>query len=111
MFVALSSLVNVVSSKNAIVWDNVYGFDFSCIKDIALREPLVDTVELKAVATDPCILKVCLYLLVLLPKAQNCTGLYTVLTIIQRIDLTTAKKEDLAFTAPFELLATRTDCM
>ena len=62
MFVALSPLVNVVSSKNAIVWDNVYGFDFSCIKDIALREPLVDTVELKAVATDPCILKVCLYL-------------------------------------------------
>jgi hypothetical protein len=53
--------VNVVSSKDAIVWDNVYGFDFSCIKDIALREPLVDTVELKAVATDPCILKVCLY--------------------------------------------------
>ncbi|KAN0109741.1 protein arginine N-methyltransferase [Russula decolorans] len=64
-------------------WDNVYGFDFSCIKDIALREPLVDTVELKAVATDPCILK--------------------------RIDLTTAKKEDLTFSAPFELLATRTD--
>lgn len=50
------------AQKNAIVWDNVYGFDFSCIKDIALREPLVDTVELKAVATDPCILKVCLYL-------------------------------------------------
>lgn len=41
------------------VWDNVYGFDFSCIKDIALREPLVDTVEMKAVVTDPCILKVC----------------------------------------------------
>ncbi|KAF8490349.1 S-adenosyl-L-methionine-dependent methyltransferase [Russula emetica] len=64
-------------------WDNVYGFDFSCIKDIALREPLVDTVELKAVATDPCILK--------------------------RIDLTTAKKQDLTFSAPFELLATRND--
>lgn len=41
-----------------LVWENVYGFDFSCIKDIALREPLVDTVELKTVATDPCILKV-----------------------------------------------------
>jgi hypothetical protein len=40
------------------VWDNVYGFDYSCIKDIALREPLVDTVELKAVATDPCMIKV-----------------------------------------------------
>jgi Arginine methyltransferase oligomerization subdomain len=53
------SLVNVVGSEHAIVWDNVYGFDFSCIKDIALREPLVDTVEMKAVATDPCVLKVC----------------------------------------------------
>jgi hypothetical protein len=40
------------------VWDNVYGFDYSCIKDIALREPLVDTVELKAVVTDPCMIKV-----------------------------------------------------
>jgi len=36
-------------------------------------------------------------------------GLYTVLTIIQRIDLTTAKKQDLTFSAPFELLATRND--
>ncbi|KAF8467949.1 protein arginine N-methyltransferase [Russula ochroleuca] len=64
-------------------WDNVYGFDYSCIKDIALREPLVDTVEMKAVATDPCVLK--------------------------RIDLATVKKEDLKFSAPFELRATRTD--
>lgn len=40
------------------VWDNVYGFDYSCIKDIALREPLVDTVDLKAVVTDPCLVKV-----------------------------------------------------
>lgn len=39
------------------VWDNVYGFDYSCIKDIALREPLVDTVELKSVVTDPCLIK------------------------------------------------------
>ena len=42
----------------APVWDNVYGFDYSCIKDIALREPLVDTVELKAVVTDPCLFRV-----------------------------------------------------
>lgn len=41
-----------------IVWDNVYGFDYSVIKDIALREPLVDTVELKAVVTNPCKFKV-----------------------------------------------------
>ncbi|KAI0058698.1 protein arginine N-methyltransferase [Artomyces pyxidatus] len=64
-------------------WDNVYGFDYSCIKDIALREPLVDTVDLKAVVTDPCVLK--------------------------HIDLTTAKKEDLTFSSPFQLKATRND--
>ena len=29
---------------------------------------------------------------------------------MQHIDLLTVKKEDLAFTAPFELTATRTDC-
>jgi len=39
----------------------VYGFDYSCIKDIALREPLVDTVELKAVVTDPCLIKVTVF--------------------------------------------------
>ncbi|KAJ3524166.1 hypothetical protein NM688_g8608 [Phlebia brevispora] len=64
-------------------WENVYGFDYSCIKDIALREPLVDTVELKAVVTDPCLIK--------------------------HIDLRTVKKEDLAFTVPFSLTATRND--
>ena len=30
-------------------WDNVYGFDMSCIKKVALLEPLVDTVEETAV--------------------------------------------------------------
>ncbi|KAI0071772.1 S-adenosyl-L-methionine-dependent methyltransferase [Panus rudis PR-1116 ss-1] len=64
-------------------WDNVYGFDYSCIKDIALREPLVDTVELKAVVTNPCLIK--------------------------SIDLRTVKKEDLTFTVPFSLTATRND--
>ncbi|OJT06320.1 Protein arginine N-methyltransferase 1 [Trametes pubescens] len=64
-------------------WDNVYGFDYSCIKEIALREPLVDTVELKAVVTDPCLIK--------------------------HIDLRTVKKEDLTFTVPFSLTGTRND--
>ncbi|KAI1794066.1 S-adenosyl-L-methionine-dependent methyltransferase [Ganoderma leucocontextum] len=64
-------------------WDNVYGFDYSCIKEIALREPLVDTVELKAVVTDPCLIK--------------------------HIDLRTVKKEDLTFTHTFSLTATRND--
>lgn len=64
-------------------WDSVYGFDYSCIKDIALREPLVDTVDLKAVVSDPYMFK--------------------------KIDLLTAKKEDLTFDVPFELKATRDD--
>ncbi|KAF8894363.1 protein arginine N-methyltransferase [Gymnopilus junonius] len=64
-------------------WDNVYGFDYSCIKDIALREPLVDTVELKSVVTNP--------------------------HLVKHIDLLTAKKEDLTFEAPFSLECTRDD--
>jgi len=64
-------------------WDDVYGFDYSCIKDIALREPLVDTVELKAVVTNP--------------------------YAIKHIDLKTARIEDLTFSAPFSITATRND--
>ena len=50
--------IGKILNKCRLVWDNVYGFDYSCIKEIALREPLVDTVELKAVVTDPCLIKV-----------------------------------------------------
>ncbi|ORX39988.1 S-adenosyl-L-methionine-dependent methyltransferase [Kockovaella imperatae] len=64
-------------------WDDVYGFDYSCIKDIALKEPLVDCVELNSVATQPCAIK--------------------------HIDIRTAKKEDLTFKVPFELKASRND--
>ncbi|KAL8887151.1 MAG: hypothetical protein Q9215_005249 [Flavoplaca cf. flavocitrina] len=34
-------------------WDNVYGFDYSPLKQTALTEPLVDTVDLKACVTEP----------------------------------------------------------
>lgn len=33
-------------------WDNVYGFDMTCIKKIALAEPLVDIVEADQVISD-----------------------------------------------------------
>ena len=36
----------------------MYGFDFSSIKSVALREPLVDTVDYKAVLTDACAIMV-----------------------------------------------------
>ena len=34
-------------------WGNVYGFNMNCIKDIALTEPLVDTVNSKSVISAP----------------------------------------------------------
>ena len=32
-------------------WDEVYGFDMSCIRKVALTEPLVDTVDCNQVIT------------------------------------------------------------
>lgn len=66
-----------------LVWDNVWGFNYSPLKATALTEPLVDTVELKAVVTDPA----------------------AVLTI----DLYTVQPADLAFKLPFNLSVRRTD--
>ncbi|KAK4065187.1 uncharacterized protein Triagg1_8626 [Trichoderma aggressivum f. europaeum] len=65
------------------VWNNVYGFDYSPLKATALSEPLVDTVDLKAVVTDP----------------------VPVLTL----DLYTCTTADLAFNTPFTLTAKRDD--
>ncbi|KAI9596319.1 S-adenosyl-L-methionine-dependent methyltransferase [Syncephalis fuscata] len=64
-------------------WDNVYGFRMSSIKDAALQEPLVDTVEGKAVNTTACAFK--------------------------EIDIYTVKKEDLTFSVPFEITGVRDD--
>ncbi|GAB1210573.1 hypothetical protein APSETT445_009368 [Aspergillus pseudonomiae] len=66
-----------------LFWDNVYGFDYSPMKEIALTEPLVDTVELKALVTDPC--------------------------PIITLDLYTVTPADLAFKVPFSLAAKRSD--
>ncbi|KAJ5764012.1 hypothetical protein N7533_002693 [Penicillium manginii] len=64
-------------------WDNVYGFDYSPMKEIALTEPLVDTVEMKALVTDPC--------------------------PIITFDLNTVTVADLAFKVPYNLTAKRSD--
>ncbi|CAJ0835642.1 113_t:CDS:10 [Entrophospora sp. SA101] len=64
-------------------WDNVYGFDFSSIKSVALREPLVDVVDYKAIVTKP--------------------------NAIKEIDINTVQKSDLDFKAPFTLTALRDD--
>ncbi|KAL9613835.1 MAG: hypothetical protein Q9167_001632 [Letrouitia subvulpina] len=64
-------------------WDNVYGFNYAPLKDTALTEPLVDTVEVKACVTDP--------------------------AAVFAIDLYTVKPSDLAYRAPFTLHCTRSD--
>eukprot|EP00041_Stephanoeca_diplocostata_P012417 m.207931 g.207931 ORF g.207931 m.207931 type:complete len:353 (+) comp18950_c0_seq3:199-1257(+) len=64
-------------------WDDVYGFDMSCIKEIATLEPLVDVVPYQQVVTDFC----------------------TVLDL----DCLTCTVDDLSFSAPFTLTANRDD--
>ncbi|KAI8070005.1 S-adenosyl-L-methionine-dependent methyltransferase [Gongronella butleri] len=64
-------------------WDNVYGFDYSSIKQIALKEPLVDTVDGNTVVTSACPFK--------------------------EIDILTVKKEDLTFSQKFQVTAQRND--
>ena len=66
-----------------IVWDNVYGFDYTPLKLTALTEPLVDTVDLKAVVTEPCAVKT--------------------------LDLYTCQPNDLDFQLPFRLSVRRND--
>merc|ERR1719394_229847 len=57
-------------------WDEVYGFDMSCIRKVALTEPLVDTVDCNQVVTNS--------------------------YLIKEIDIQTCTKEDIPFTSPPE---------
>jgi len=64
-------------------WDNVQGFNMRCIKQLAIQEPLIDVVD---------------------PKQVMSTS-----ARILTIDINTVKEEDLSFTVPFRLVATRDD--
>ncbi|KAL7064107.1 hypothetical protein AAHC03_04541 [Spirometra sp. Aus1] len=64
-------------------WDNVYGFDMSCIRKVALTEPLVDVVDPNQVVT-------------------NCY-------LVKDVDMYTIRVEDLTFSAPFTLTCKRND--
>jgi len=44
-------------------WDNVHGFDMSCIRKVAICEPLVDVVDPKQVVSNSCLVKVCALLI------------------------------------------------
>jgi len=64
-------------------WDNVYGFDMSCIRKVAVQEPLVDVVDPKQVLTNACLVK--------------------------EVDMHTVTAEELTFSAPFHLTCKRDD--
>jgi len=64
-------------------WNNVYGFDFSCIQAMAYREPLVDSV--------------------------NGDNVVTTASKILSLDLNTCKVEDLTFTSKFSCTGQRND--
>ncbi|KAL1118900.1 hypothetical protein V6Z11_D01G066700, partial [Gossypium hirsutum] len=64
-------------------WNNVYGFDMSCIKKQAMMEPLVDTVDQKQIVT-------------------NCH-------LLKTMDISKMVLGDASFTAPFKLIAERDD--
>jgi len=64
-------------------WKNVYGFNMQCIRNIAMKEPLVDVVEPHMLVTNA--------------------------VPILRIDISKVTKADLNFTSQFKLTASRND--
>lgn len=66
-------------------WDDVYGFDYLCFKEVAMVEPLVDTVNYQAVAT--------------------------LHSQVIEFDLNTVTVEELAFLRKFAITANRDDTL
>eukprot|EP00088_Acartia_fossae_P050836 TRINITY_DN57043_c0_g1_i1.p1 TRINITY_DN57043_c0_g1~~TRINITY_DN57043_c0_g1_i1.p1 ORF type:complete len:349 (-),score=73.40 TRINITY_DN57043_c0_g1_i1:170-1216(-) len=64
-------------------WADVYGFNMSAIRKVALSEPIVDVVDKNQIVTSSCLLK--------------------------EINIQTVKKEDIPFECPFHLQVRRDD--
>lgn len=64
-------------------WDDVYGFNMSSIRKVAITEPLVDVVDPKQVVSSP--------------------------YLVKEVDLYTIQKSDLDFETSFELVMKRND--
>lgn len=64
-------------------WDNVYGFNMSCIRRAAIKEPLVDVVNPNQVVTNFCLIK--------------------------EVDIYKVTIDDLTFSSPFTLFCKRND--
>jgi len=54
------SLLSLILLFSCVIigWDSVYGFDMSCIRQVAVSEPLVDVVSSKQIVTNSCLVKV-----------------------------------------------------
>ena len=104
-------------------WENVYGFNMSSIREVALKEPLVDVVEPNQVVTDSCLIKVGradvsddhFHMSRVVGKDRQdtipvrCISLLSVCCILQEVDLYTVTTADLAFTVPYVITAKRND--
>lgn len=64
-------------------WDNVYGFDYSCVKRCVMEEPIVDSVDCANIVSNSC--------------------------CILDLDLYTCTVSDLDFVAPYRLKMSRKD--
>lgn len=56
-------------------WENVYGFDMSCIKEVAIKEPLVDVVDPKQLVSTACLIKVSFQCFINICKAMFCMSI------------------------------------
>ena len=72
-----------MKSERIDFWNNVYGFDMSVIRDVALREAIVDVIDADAVCTNA--------------------------VPIHKIDILTCTQEDMSFESNFTLHATHND--
>lgn len=57
-YTRLFSFIHCVFNPTNAVWNNVYGFDMSCIRKQSIMEPLVDTVDQNQIVTSCELLKV-----------------------------------------------------
>lgn len=76
-------------------WENVYGFDMSVIRDVAIAEPLVDVVDPKQVVTNSCLVKVSIYFYCLFVTLWPCMTNATPINVSnkKKIDNLTCKRQ------------------
>ncbi|ELK02584.1 Protein arginine N-methyltransferase 8 [Pteropus alecto] len=94
-------------------WENVYGFDMTCIRDVAMKEPLVDIVDPKQVVTNACLIKVVLHRNEGVHQDPDLGETLSVRNSLfpglQEVDIYTVKTEELSFTSAFCLQIQRND--